>query len=310
MKPYLEPLNLASGPWELEVLPDRGGAIAALRHAARAVLVSPNATTPDAMGFANFALLPYVNRIAHGRFRHLQQEWLLPRNFGDHIHPLHGTGWKRAWQVADVQPSAIELQLLHERDAHWPWSFRATQRITLAADHVRFDLCVENTAAVHAPMGVGFHPAFAASPATTMQAGVEGVWLTDDASLPQSWLRVGDFDASMSDVCQGGPVLRPILVDHCFTGWSRTLHITQAGYGGAIPTVIVTASDAMTFLQLYMPPGKDWFCAEPMTQMPDAINRNADQHATGLRILAPGKSLRVWMTIAVPGAWSAPDWWR
>jgi aldose 1-epimerase len=92
------------------------------------------------------------------------------------------------------------------------------------------------------------------------------------------------------------PVSRTTLVDHCFTGWSRRLDIDNAGTGGDL-AITVTASPGMQFLQLYMPPGRNWFCAEPMSQMPDAIRRPGVE--SGLRFLAPGESMQAWMAITV-----------
>lgn len=287
-------VHLAAGAWEVEVQPDRGGAVTSLRHRGRNVLVSPDPATTDAMGAASFALVPYANRIALGIVDHAGRHWTLPRNFGDHAHPLHGTGWRRSWSVATQQAEVIELALQHDVDEHWPWAFTARQRIRLLTDAVQFELEATNAAGEPAPMGLGFHPAFAACAATMLRTQLAGVWLIDADSLPAS---LEPADALLPELPGAVPVRRDALVDHCFTGWSRTLGIDNAGSEGDL-AVTMTASPGMEFLQLYIPPGKRWFCAEPMSQMPDAIRRFGAQE-TGLRFLAPGESLRAWMTIAV-----------
>lgn len=286
-----ELLHLASGPWELEVQPGRGGAVTALRHDGRPLLVSPDPDTVDAMGAACFALVPYANRIAGGRFSH-RGEWQLPRNFGAHAHPLHGTGWKRPWEVAGQTAHALELQLQHTADAHWPWAFVARQRIQLLADAVRFELAATNHAGVPAPMGLGFHPAFAAGADTVLRTQVEGVWQIDADSLPATHAPAGTV---LPELPGAVALQRRSLVDHCFTGWSRNLQI-DAGAGCAVE---LQASPALQFLQLYMPPGRSWFCAEPMTQMPDAIHHPAEADHGGLQFLQPDETLQVWMQIAV-----------
>lgn len=245
------------------------------------------------MGAATFALLPYANRIAHGELVHGGRTWRLPRNFGDHAHPLHGTGWKRPWSVENQRTDAIEMVLSHAADAHWPWAFTARQRIRLA-DAVQFDLQITNAAAEAAPVGAGFHPAFAACAATRLRTGVTGVWRIDADSLPTT---LAAADVVLPELPDAVPVLRETLVDHCFTGWSRELHVEHAGFDGDL-AVRLTATPGLEFLQLYMPPGKRWFCAEPMSQMPDAAHRT-DTAATGLRLLAPGESLHAGMCIAV-----------
>ncbi len=151
-----------------------------------------------------------------------------------------------------------------------------------------------NAAAEVAPMGFGFHPAFAACAATTFRTGFDGVWSIDADSLPTS---LAPANAVLPELPAAVHALRSELVDHCFTGWSRELVIDHAGDGGDT-IVTLAASRGLEFLQLYTPPGKKWFCAEPMSQMPDAINRRV---ATGLRHLQPGESLQASMTIAVAG---------
>lgn len=246
------------------------------------------------MGAASFALLPYANRIAHGRFAYSGRQHVLPPNFGDHGHPLHGTGWKRPWNIAARGADFLVMELAHAHDAHWPWALAASQRITLQADAVRFELQVTNQASEPAPMGVGFHPAFAACPATTLRTRLDGVWHIDADSLPVSLAPANEV---LSELPGAVPVLRSRLVDHCFTGWSHQLVIDHAGTAGDF-SVKLEASPGLDFLQIYMPPERDWFCVEPMSQMPDALNRQGDD-GTGLRILAPGESLQSWMTLAI-----------
>ena len=288
-------LHLASGAWELEVQPGRGGAVTALRHAARSLLVSPDAATPDAMGAASFALLPYANRIARGTFAYLGRQWVLPGNFGAHPHPLHGIGWQRSWSVLAQQADAIELGLQHAGDAAWPWPFSARQLIVLQPERVRFDLAVTNHAALIAPMGLGFHPAFAAHATTMLHVQLESVWQIDADSLPVSLRPAGEV---LPELPAAVPVRRNTLIDHCFPGWPGRLRIEHAGFAGNIPVVEMTAAPQLSFLQLYMPPGRDYFCAEPMSQMPDAINHPLAGHHGGLRFLQPGETLQVWMEIA------------
>jgi aldose 1-epimerase len=289
-----ELLHLAAGAWELEVQPARGGAVTVLRHRGRDVLLSPRPASVDAMGAASFALVPYANRIAGGRVEQGGRKWTLPRNFDNDAHPLHGTGWKRPWSVLTHQADVIELTLAHQADEHWPWAFTALQRISLVADAATFELEVTSTAAEPAPMGLGFHPAFAACAATTLSTGVDRVWHIDAEILPVSMAPAVEVLPELP-----GPVsvVRSQLVDHCFTGWSRQLRIDHAGSGGDM-TVTMTAPAGMDFFHLYIPPGRNFFCAEPVSHMPGAIQRSGEK-GTGLRHLAPGESLRVWMKISV-----------
>jgi aldose 1-epimerase len=284
----------ATGLWELEVEPARGGAVTLLRHRGRDVLTSWDLTRDDAMGAANFALVPYANRIADGMLRAGNRQWRLPRNFGEHPHPLHGTGWLNAWTLTQRVAQGVDLTLVHQPDAAWPWPFTAKQRIRIRDDGVRFELAVTNDADEPAPLGVGFHPAFAAHAHTRLHTALHGVWVIDEESLPLLREPAG---VVLPEVGGAVPVLRDALVDHCFTGWQRTLRLESAGTEGNIAWVNLTASAGLDYLHLYMPPGRRWFCAEPMSQMPDAVHHGSESDHGGWRVLAPHTTLAVWMHI-------------
>jgi aldose 1-epimerase len=65
------------------------------------------------------------------------------------------------------------------------------------------------------------------------------------------------------------------------------------------PAIItMTASDVFSFFHVYVPPDDDYFCAEPVSAMPDAVNRR-DVNGHGLRILPPGEAVSGWMRISV-----------
>jgi aldose 1-epimerase len=82
-----------------------------------------------------------------------------------------------------------------------------------------------------------------------------------------------------------GTLLRPDLVDHCYTGWPGTARITR------VEGDIVLEADGAAALHVYVPPGQDFFCAEPVTAMPDAVNRGEAE------TLAPGDRTRIAMKI-------------
>ncbi len=289
--------QFASGCWELEVEPARGGAVTLLRHYGRDLLVSPDLDRSDAIGTANFVLVPYANRIAHGALVHDGERWTLPRNFDDHVHPLHGVGWLRPWRMDGRGPRDIEMSLRHLPDAAWPWAFTARQRILLHADHVLFEVSVINDAADPAPVGLGFHPAFAAHATTRFRTSVNEVWAIDADSLPVARRPAAEV---LTELPGDVSVRRSALVDHCFSGWSRQLRIERAGRDGRIAAIELTASPLLDHLQLYLPPGRDWFCAEPMSQMPDAVHRPGEPGHGGWRRVQPGAMLTAWMRIAVP----------
>jgi aldose 1-epimerase len=138
------------------------------------------------------------------------------------------------------------------------------------------------------PVGLGFHPFFPVHPNAVLKAETRAVWLTDSESLPTERAPPHYFANWRLGAC----VLPDMAIDNCYEKWTRTLTLSN-GEG----TTIMTASPALNWLHLYIPPRATFLCAEPVSHMPDAFNR--DGRATGARLLEPGKRWSVWMRINV-----------
>jgi aldose 1-epimerase len=276
-------MRLARGDWSLELAPAVGGAIAALVWRGQDLLrpAPPGATDPLAM--SSFPLVPYANRIGHGRFVFDGQEHHLPINYAGQAHPLHGVGWLRSWKVVGGDEAVVTLAHRHDGDGDWPWRYAAEQRFALDDDGLTVTLSITSEDDRAMPVSLGFHPYFAVSGVSSLRFEAAGVWLTDAQLLPTECVaadRLADFAA-------GAPVLRKTLVDHCYAGWSGSAVIARID-----GDVRLSATDT-PLLHVYMPPGEDFFCAEPVTAMPDAFNRDAGD------VLAPGQTRTVTMRIGV-----------
>ena len=68
---------LRAGPWEAGLLPSLGGAIAYLTRDGRDVLRRAPEGVDDPLATGCFPLVPYANRIAHGRFSFAGAAFLL-----------------------------------------------------------------------------------------------------------------------------------------------------------------------------------------------------------------------------------------
>jgi aldose 1-epimerase len=286
-----ETITLADGDLRLELLPDLGAAVATLRYQGRDVLRPTPAGVDDPFETAAFALVPFANRIADGRFRVGEREIRIERNAPGQAHPLHGHGWRKPWRVASAAADRVALTFEHSADS-WPWHYTANQILTLRGDSLEVALSVENRDTTPMPAGLGWHPYFHKGPGAQLKAHVEGVWLTDEEFLPvrlAHGTRFGQWG-------RGDELVREDLIDHCHTGWPGVAEIL-------LPEerlrLALTASRALRWLHIYSPPGKDFFCVEPVSQMPNAVNRSAPPAMTGHKLLAPGERLDVRVTLSV-----------
>jgi aldose 1-epimerase len=273
-------MRLAAGDWTLAAAPDRGGAILSLRHRGRDILRPTRADVDDPLDCACFPLVPYANRIADGTFDWAGETHRLPRNHPAQAHPLHGVGWRRAWSVTAADARAVTMRLVHGGDAAWPWPFVAWQRLALSPHGLTATLEIVGDGDRAMPVSLGFHPCFAA--AETLAFTATGMWQADAAMLPT----VPAAADALGDWRGGGALSRADLVDHCYTGWNGTATIARRDGD------VVLSAQGTPALHVFVPSGASFFCAEPVTAMPDAVNRGAAAP------LAPGARMQIAMRIA------------
>ncbi len=284
-------LTLQAGESSLVVAPEIGGAIVGWTQGAVPLLRLPH---PDAIitgnvrGLACFTLVPFSNRIAYGKFHWGGAEYQLDRNFGDHPHTIHGVGWQSRWSVLATGGSHVTLGLRHDAIGtsarRWPFAFAAEQRLVLTPDALHVELMVRNLHGGPAPAGLGLHPHFPRRDAPRLTFRADAVWLNGPDMLPEQRVAI----PPEWDHATGRPIGDASL-DNCFTGWDGEARITHAS---STPALTLTANPIFRHLVVYTPPGRDYFCVEPVSHMSDAINRMGDASDNGLRILAPGEMLR------------------
>lgn len=275
---------MRAGALEAAFAPAFGGALHWLTRDGVDILrrTAPGATDPLAM--TSFPLVPYANRIAHGRFDFDGQSHQLPLNFGDHPHSLHGLGWQAKWTATETGAAHVTMVHDHAGMLGWPWPYRAEQRVSLTASDLSISLSLENLSDAPMPAGLGFHPYFEADEHTTLCFDADGLWLSTPDMLPDRQVPAD----TLGDWSRPAPVLGDSLIDNAYAGWTGPVQVVRGDGTGL--TLSATGAD---WLHVYRPPGERFFCAEPVTHMPDAIHRG------GMPVLAPGATAHLSMTIAV-----------
>jgi aldose 1-epimerase len=280
-------LRLRHGAFELEVCPRVGGSITAFRHQGRDLMRPAGQAlfaSADPGAASSFALVPFSNRIADRRFGFQGQIYELPPNFPSEPHAIHGQGWQHAWAVAEASAGRAVLDFAH-RIAGTPFDYRARQTLALGDRGLDITLEVTNAGGGAMPAGLGVHPYFVRTPGVTLRARLARVWLMDErkipttpAPLPAAW----DFARA--------PRVESLEMDHCFGGWDgrALLHWPETGI-----TLEIGAEPLFGHLVIYIPPGQDFFCVEPVSQVNDGFNLAArGTPDTGVRVLASGETLR------------------
>lgn len=278
--PVTTVLTLRCGTSQCQLLPQLGGSIRAwtigdqpmLRLASDAGIAAR-----DPYATAGFPLVPYSNRIAQARFEWDGARVSLERNFPPEPHAIHGVGFERPWRVEEQGEDSVLLSLLHRPDGAWPWSFQARQHLKLEQESLTLELSAQNLEAYPVPLAFGHHPYFPRAGAVlTFEA--RAVWLTDADGLPGRRAEpFGQFDFS------GGCSVEQAQIDHCYTGWNGRARIAWRGKRRALE---ISASPGLSSAVIYIRPGLDAFCFEPVAHLNDALNRPAQESA--MPVVAPG----------------------
>ena len=298
-------IELHAGDFSLSVDPDTGGAITTFTHRGEALLrpvADPRLAAQNGRAVAGYPLIPYANRIAWGRFSFGGQSFQLAPNFGDHPHSIHGNAWMRRWMVADAGQDYARLVLDHappsDPPEEWPFAYHAELHFALQADSLRISLSVDNRDSRPWPAGLGLHPYVARTAETTLCFEADTLWTSDANSLPQSRVAV----QGGAEFAQGKQ-LSNTEIDACYAGWGGTAVVTVPETGR---TLTLASGPPLDHLQVYTPGGRDFFGLEPVSNMPDAINRMDGDADQGLRILQPGEALQALVTIGVKGPANSP----
>jgi len=231
---------------------------------------------------ACFPLVPFSNRVRDGYFEFQRQRVQLSPNMPGQKHPMHGSGWRRAWTLTTHDDAHAELVLRHTA-SEWPWTFEARQRVELDEHGLTLTLSVRNLSDHPMPAGLGFHPYFLCDERTTLNADTRWVWLTDDELMPTQRQPV-----SGRYLIHNRSMLEQAL-DNGYEGWSGHATIDWGPIGlrmSAPSTPFFQCFSPRPGAGLYVPEGWGVFAAEPVTHANAALNRPAGEWpATGLRIL-------------------------
>ena len=285
--------TLTRGNLEVVLMPGTGGCIARFAAAHDGGLqqmlrpLPAGFATPDPLDMACYPLVPFSGRITNGRFAFAGRTVQLPPDDICPPHAIHGRGWRAGWEVAEQSRTQARLRFAHDGgDRHWtwPWSFEAGQLFALDEAGLTVTMHLTNRSAEAMPAGLGLHPFFEARATARLTAHLPRVWESDAQGIPTGIVATPEkwrFDEPRA--------MKRVEVDHCFSGGDGHFRIDWEDRPFALRIESAGAPHAIVFA----PPGEDFFCAEPVSHAPDAVNRPEPESVTGLVVLAPGETMEL-----------------
>lgn len=232
----------------------------------------------DPLDSAGFPLTPYCNRIRDGRFTFRGRVVDLKANLPGQKHPLHGQGWRSAWQVLEAGETFAQIAFRHEAE-DWPWTYHSRLTAMIKDRGLEIVLTCKNLSEELMPCGLGLHPYYPCDAETVLDTTVTEVWTIDDEIMPvRTEPATGRYDLRERKVCGQD-------LDNGYEGWSgeATFRWPNRGRG------LRLTSRAPRF-QLYSPREGGLIAAEPVTNANAALNHPEDEWARlGLTLLEPGQ---------------------
>ncbi|MBU8536496.1 aldose epimerase family protein [Falsiroseomonas tokyonensis] len=271
-------IRIASGDWDATILVSHGAALGALSWRGVPVVEPvPDGENPNRGLHSAFLMAPWTNRLADGRISVGGHDYTMPINRLLEGHALHGFVRDRAWAVESQAPERAVMSCVVD---HAPFRCAARLEVALAPEGLTLELELTNTGDAETPMGIGWHPFFTRPPGTRLRFAASTVFGRDARNLaiaprPCAGLNGGE------EVLAG--------LDTHFTGWDGTAVMTRPGG----PDLALTATgDWARNLQVYAPRGVPVLCVEPVSHVPDVVNRPQLAAHGPMHLLAPGAALR------------------
>ena len=275
-------IELAAAGWTARLLPEQGGALAALGWQGLQVLAPlPLGANPNASFAGGFLMLPWTNRLDAGLLPFGGTTHQLRVNRAEDNTAIHGLSRDLPWQVEAAGAAAVTL-VQHVESA--PFHYAARLDVNLGEAGLRLALSLRNLAPVAVPMGLGWHPFFQRPAGTRLSFRATASLARDARALPVA--------AQPSQGVDGDEASYEGLDTH-FTGWDGLLRIARPD-----ATLTLRAQGAWAHnLQVFAPAGSGILCAEPVSHVPDAPNRPALAALGPLAMVAPDALLRASLSL-------------
>lgn len=284
-----------SDDWTLEFAPEMGGSVTRCQFQGVDIL-RPAVSLDDPRMCSAFPMVPFIGRITNGKFVFEGHAYTLSPNMPPEPHAIHGRGWQSPWEIQQKGHDVILTQTHVPSEntgdtGNWPWAYHARQSFSAQGKVLRLEMTLTNRANTLMPAGLGWHPYFPKAGAS-LKADVSAIWQSGGGGI------IGDRPRQLSpanDLRRERPI-EMLDLDNCYTARNASAVIEWPERNLGIRLLSVAEFE---YLTVYTPPGEDYFCVEPVSHIPDAINSKLKREDTGFQILRPGETLEGHLAISV-----------
>jgi aldose 1-epimerase len=250
-------------------------------------------------------LFPFPGRIPGNTFRWEGTPYELP-DLDPLGNAIHGFVMRRPWRVVEQTDSHVTGEFHAWRDDptlrdRWPADSIVRATYTLKNNSLEGIYRIENPGKTPLPFGFGLHPYFRvplggrSADDCVVWLPVTERWVLKDM-LPTGKRRV----LPETETLESGRKFGELKLDDVFTGLTDNAGITEASIQdpGGLAVAIRWKVEHFRECVVYTPPHREAICIEPLTCAPAAAALAAKGIEAGWRVLPPGGSFEVSVTIA------------
>jgi len=215
---------------------------------------------------ACFPLVPFANRIDGGRIPLPDGGMVtVPINRPTQNAAIHGFGREVPWAIEGQSATWLHLTQIFAAPGN-PYAYRAEQTFTLSPDAVDCHLSVGNTGARALPFGIGFHPWFERTAETRLAINGRCAFRMDARDMPLE-------PVPLASVTGGGTQFAPSAhapFDTPIAGWDGVAEVRWPEKRTALR---IEAQGACRLAHIFAPAAQNVLCVEPVSHIPDVVNR-------------------------------------
>lgn len=297
----MKELILTNSKIQLGVLPELGAAVSFLKYNQNNTIrdiLRPFALagkTPDSNNAALFPMLPFCGRIRGGSFAYFGITRKMAKNQSGIADPIHGDGWKSAWQIKEQKDDSLTLSLNHDKEkGGFPFSYNAEIVYTLKKNRFEIKISITNPSPLPMPCGMGIHPFFVKTKEVELDFTTQMVWSNESDPIFDK-----PYETPSTWQFHGGRPLKNAVFDTCFDGFDGKASILYPDTG---ITVSIEADSQFKHIVLYAPRSKNFFCLEPMSNAVNAFNLAANGIiGTGMKSIGPEQSMTGKLALEIHG---------
>ncbi|WP_323027235.1 aldose 1-epimerase [Gelidibacter japonicus] len=237
--------------------------------------------------YASAILFPFANRIKDGQYLFNDQQFQLDPNHKEENNALHGLVYNKTFLVTHQSADKQGAELIMEYDYQevedgFPFPFLIRLKYTFTQTGLDIDVSVVNTSDTTFPFTIGWHPYFLSENLNNSILKFES----------EHKLNIGHRNIGL-DLEPISPIDSVVLknknLDDC---WQ--LKRTDVGFETPNYKLILSSSQADSFLQVYTPPKEHMIAIEPTTGVSNSFNNNI-----GLKFLKSKETFDITWTLKI-----------